>query len=114
MASYDYVEGDTGSKITLTARDAATKAIIDLTNFTAKVRYSLNGAAIVERTMTNLDQTLYPGQAEYLWLGAELAVDADAPTAGQIVGEFTLTDLATHSVTSLNKFKINIRARLSA
>jgi hypothetical protein len=111
MASYEYVAGDSGSKITLTARDAATKTIIDLTSFTAKVRYSLNGASIVERTMTNTDPT--NGIAEYLWLSSELACDVDAPASGQIVGEFTITDLASHKVTSLNKFKVNIRAALA-
>lgn len=114
MASFDYVESDSGSKIVLTARRADTKAIIDLTTFTAQVKFSVNGGARVTRSMTILDQTLYPGKAEYLFLASELVTDPDTPAVGQIVGEFAITDGALHVVTSLSKFKQNIRARLPA
>lgn len=106
MTTYELVAGDGGSKLHTTILDRVTKETIDLTGKTAQLRYSFNGGATVEKTMTVLNQTTNKGQAEYQFLTTDLTV------AGTLEGEVRVQDGLSDQLTSVDTFHIAVRAAL--
>lgn len=105
MAVYQFVAGDGGSTLHVTVLDSVTKEPKDLTGKTVQLRYSINGGVTVEKSMTVLNQTTHPGQAEYQFLVADL-------TAGTLKGEVRLQDGLDDQLTTIDTFHIPIKAPL--
>ena len=98
------ISGDTGSKLVVTCKDNETQATIDLTGATVKLRFSIDGAAVAEKTMT-IQTPATAGKAEYQFLSADLV-------AGTMQAEVQITDAGGKIITSLEPFILQIRARL--
>lgn len=107
MIVYELVAGDGGSVLHVTVIDSVTKQPINLTGKTVHARYSVNGAAAVQKTMTALNQTSFPGQAEYAFLTTDFTV------AAQIVGEVRLQHGLPDQLTSVDQFHIAVKAPLA-
>jgi hypothetical protein len=107
MARFEIVAGDGGSKIACTILDTRTNAPVDLNGKTATLRYSLNGAVPVERTMVVLNQSTNKGQAEYQFLTTDL------PAAGELKGEVRLQAGLSDQLTTVDTFHLAIKAPLS-
>lgn len=106
MAQADLVAGDSGSKVRVVLRDAATQQLVDLTGKTIMLRYSLNGAATQEKTMTALDQVSAKGEAEYHLSALDLSA------AGELKGEVRLQDGLPDQLTTVDTFHLTIKAPL--
>src|SRR5690349_19028722 len=106
MAHVDIKAGDGGVKVVATITDSATKRPMDLTGKTAQLRYSVNGGATVEKSMTVRNQTSFPGQVEYQFLTADLTA------AGELVGEVRLQDGLSDQLTTVDEFHLVIGAPL--
>jgi hypothetical protein len=98
MAHIDAMAGDGGTKIRITIRDQATQDPIDLNGKTVQLRYSLNGGAVVLKTMTALNQTSNKGQAEYQFLTTDLTV------GGELRGEARLQAGQSDQLTTVDRF----------
>ena len=103
--SYDFTEGDLGSKLVVVCRDNQTKAIIDLTGKTVQLRYKIDGAALQVKTMTVQDPAT-AGKAEYQFLIGDIV-------AGTMQGEVRIQPGLSGQITSLLPFSRQIRAPLS-
>lgn len=77
---------------------------VDLTGATVKMRYSINGASVVEKTAT-LDADPTTGIATYR------AADTDL-TEGEMVREWEVTDGSGNTVIGGTQFHSKIRAKL--
>lgn len=108
MANYELVAGDRGSALHVTIRDSLTKEMVDLTGKAVQARYSLNGGATVEKTMTVLDQTAHPGEAEYQFAAADL------PAGGLLTGEVRIQAGQADQLTTIDTFYIPVKAPLPA
>lgn len=106
MPNTDLVVGDGGSRLHVTIVDSETNDPIDLTGKGIKARYTLNGGATVEKTMTALDQTSKKGQAEYQFLTTDLT----AP--GTITGEVRLQAGQPDQLTTVDNFYLGVKAPL--
>jgi hypothetical protein len=106
MPKNGLVAGDGGSIVKVHILDSETEAAIDLTGKTVKLRYSLNGAAAVTKTMTALDQTNFKGWAQYQFLTTDLTA------AGDLEGETRLNDGLSDQLTSDSTFHIAVRGPL--
>lgn len=102
--AYELVASDTGSKLVVTCKDNDTKAVIDLTGATVKLKYSISGGALQTKTMT-VQTPATNGKAEYQFLAGELS-------AGAMQAEVEITDATGKIITSLDLLTIPIRARL--
>jgi hypothetical protein len=67
--SYDFVQNDTASKITVTCRNSQ-NALINLTGYTVSVHWRNNADSLTTRTMTITNAA--GGVAEYLFQAGEL------------------------------------------
>lgn len=101
------VAGDGGSKLRVTIRDSETNDLIDLTGKTVQLRYSINGGATVQKTMTALNQTSSKGQAEYQFLTTDLTA------GGEMKGEVRLQAGQADQLTTVDTFHLSIKAPLS-
>lgn len=101
--AYELVAGDGGTTLRVTVVDSATSDPVDLTGKTVKLRYSLNGAASVEKTMTAMDQTASKGKANYLFLTTDVIV------GGTIKAEIVLNKGASTQLTSVDTFHIKVK-----
>jgi hypothetical protein len=106
MAHYELVAGDGGTKLSVTISDLETKQPVDLTGKTVTLRYAVNGGTTVEKTMTLLNQTLHPGQAEYQFLTTDITV------GGQITGEVRLQSGLPDQLTTVDSFHLAVKAAL--
>lgn len=106
MAHHDLVQGDGGSILTVTLLDSLSGQPLDLTNKTVQLRYSINGATTVEKSMTLLNQGNFPGQATYQFLAADLSV------SGLLTGEVRIQDGLTDQLTTVDEFRLAIKAPL--
>ena len=106
MSKYDLVAGDGGSVLHATVRDNVTHALVDLSAKTVKVRYSLNGAAVVEKTMTARNQATNKGEADYQFLPADLTA------AGELIGEICLQKGLSDQLTTVDTFLLVVRSPL--
>lgn len=100
---FKFVESDTGSTLEITATDDSTGVIIDLTGSTVSLRYRISGAALQTKAMT-LDPSPTTGKATYKFLTTEL-------TPGKFVGDVTITDSGSETISSLQNIIFNIKAR---
>lgn len=98
------IAGDTGSKIVVTCKDKDTAVVIDLTGATAKLRYSINGGATVEKNMVIVAPAT-AGKVEYQFLSADLV-------AGTMQSEVQITDAGGKIITSLEPFTLSIRGKI--
>lgn len=98
MAHIDVMAGDGGTKICITIRDQATQNPIDLNGKTVQLRYSLNGAAVVTKSMTVLNQATNKGQAEYQFLTTDLTA------GGDLRGEARLQAGQSDQLTTVDRF----------
>lgn len=103
----DLVAGDGASVLRVTVRDSQSSEPVDLTGKPVILRYKLAGGAIVEKTMTVLDQVNAPGQAEY-----SFAV-ADLPTAGTLEYEVRINDGLASQLTSIDTGQLAVRSELA-
>ncbi len=108
MANYQLVAGDGGSKLRVTILDSITSDPFDVNGKTAKLRYSINGGATVEKTMTVLDQITNKGKVEYQFLVADLTA------GGTLDGEVRLQTGLSDQLTTIDTFHIAIKAPLPA
>jgi hypothetical protein len=106
MANFDLVAGDGGTVLRTMIRDRAADAPVNLTGKTVTLRYSLNGGATVQKTMTLLDQSLKPGQAEYQFL------TTDVPAGGELIGEVRLQSGLADQLTTVDRFHLLVGAPL--
>ena len=104
----NFVQADTGSKLIVTCKNEDTGTVIDLTGSTVKLRYSIDGAATVEQTMTITNPT--GGIAEYIFGTDELAVGAISPSTME--AEVEIMDGGGKIITQLEPFFFKIRSRL--
>lgn len=101
--TYNFVEGDTGVKVRVTCTEGDPATVIDLTNFTVKLRWKGVGA-IQERTMTVINAV--GGIVQYQFVADEL-------TADEMEFEVVLTDTAGFTRTSLSTFTERVREKLA-
>ena len=107
MPNYELVAGDGGSTLRVTILDTITKDPIDLTSKTVKARYSFNGGATVEKTMTALNQATNKGQAEYQFLAGDFTV------GGTLAGEVRLQAGLGDQLTTVDKFHVAVKTPLA-
>lgn len=103
----DLVAGDGASVLRVTVRDSQSHEPVDLTGKAVILRYKLAGSAVVEKTMTVLDQVNAPGQAEYAFAVADL------PTAGTLEYEVRLNDGQASQLTSIDTGQLAVRGELA-
>jgi hypothetical protein len=103
----DLVAGDGASVLRVTVRDSQSQEPVDLTGKAVMLRYKLAGGAIVEKTMTVLDQANAPGQAEYAFAVADL------PTPGSLEYEIRLNDGLASQLTSIETGQLAVRGELT-
>jgi hypothetical protein len=103
MPNYELVARDGGGKLHVTILDSVTKEAIDLTGKTVQARYSLNGAATVEKAMTVLSQLSNVGEAEYQFLATDLLV------GGSLKGEVRLQAGLSDQLTTVDTFHISVK-----
>lgn len=106
MTTYDIMAADGGSKLRVTIRDSATKALINLDGKTVQLRYSLNGGTTVLKTMTPLDQATKTGQADYQFDASDLTV------GGELIGEVRLQAGLSDQLTTVNRFHLRVGSAL--
>lgn len=106
MPNYELVAGDGGTRLRVTILDSLTKDPIDLTAKTVQLRYTLNAGATVHKTMTALNQASNKGQAEYLFLAADLTA------VGTLSGEVRLQAGLSDQLTTVDNFHLAVKAAL--
>ena len=103
--AFKFVESDTGSTLEITAKDDATGVVIDLTGSTVSLRYRIQGGSLQTKAMT-LDGDPTTGKATYKFLSGEL-------TPGEFIGDVTITDASTETVSSLENIVLEIKSRVT-
>jgi hypothetical protein len=96
---YDFVAGDTNSVLTVTCQKADGTGPMNLTGGTVTLRWSVDGATKVEKTMTLTDPA--NGVASYTFGTGELV-------AGIMAAEVVVT-MGGKNVTSLEPFTFTVR-----
>lgn len=109
---YELVTGDGGSTLRVTLVDKQSGEPLDLTGKAVHVQWRIDGGALVTRAMTLLDQGTLRGQAEYAFTAADLVLGAGV-AAGTMVGQYVLQSGQSDQLTSLETFKLVLRARLA-
>lgn len=100
------VAGDGGSKVHATITDSETDLPINLTGKTATLAYTIAGGTLAKRTMTVLNQSTSPGQADYVFLVTDLT------GAGELEAEIIIDDTLPDMLTT-EKFRVKVRSRKS-
>ena len=109
---YDWVAGDTGSKLLVTCTNREDQAAIDLDGATVNLKYKIDDGDLVTREMTNLSPTAN-GQAEYTF--GLIDDDPELPelTAGaagsEFVGEVEIEDATGKIITTPTQIRKSIR-----
>lgn len=106
MATFELVAGDSGGVGRCTILDSATQEPVDLTGKTVQLRFSINGGATVERTMTISDQTTLKGKATYQFTSGDLSA------GGEMSGEARLQDGLPDQLTTIDTFHIGVKTPL--
>jgi hypothetical protein len=96
---YDFVAGDDNSVLTVTCKKADGSGVIDLTGTVVTLRWSIDGATKVEKTMTSSAPAT--GVATYTFGTGDLV-------AGMMTAEVIVT-AGGKKVTSLEPFVFTIR-----
>lgn len=106
MSRADVVAGDRGTLLVVTITDSVSGELVDLTDKSVQVRYTLNGGSTEQRAMSLLNQVTQRGQAQYQF------TPADLPAAGVIVGEVRLQAGLSDQLTTVDQFYLAVRAPL--
>lgn len=101
--AYDFVSGDTGSRLLVTCVYNDTGLPMNLSGASVKLNYITNTGAAYTKTMTILDAVA--GTVEYRFTTIEL-------NALSIEAEVQITDNAGGIVTSLDSMILTIRPQL--
>lgn len=101
--AYEFVTGDTGSKLVVTCTDSVLGTSIDLTGTTVKLHWITNAGVLANKTMTITSAAT--GVCNYQFLAAEI----EAPT---MTFEVEITDAATKVITSLDPIVVSVRDQL--
>jgi BppU N-terminal domain len=99
----DLVAGDSGSKLVVTCKDKDSKAAINLTGATVRVKFRVNDGSLITQVMAISNPT--GGVAEYLFLSSELP-------AGTIKGEVEITDSNNRVLTQVEPFSLYVRPKV--
>jgi hypothetical protein len=99
--TYDFVSGDTGSKLKVTVKDAASGAAVNLTGMTVRLKWYDPDGALVTKTMTN-DPNPALGVSEYQFDAGELY-------AGTMKFEVEVTDAGGKIVSGLDLIQVSVR-----
>lgn len=103
MTDYQFVSGDTGSKLRIRCLNIDS-TVIDLTSTTVKIAWlNRETNAEIEQTMTILNPIL--GTAEYLFLAGELM-------APLMSFEIRITDSGARVISSLQLVDVPVREQL--
>lgn len=105
MSHYQFVAGDTGSKLRVTCKNDADSSVIDLTGATVKLKWKDSSGTLQTRTMTLLTPATN-GQAEYLFLPGELF-------AGTMDFEVEITDAGGKIIRCLDLIPEKVRSSLA-
>ena len=104
MAStYQFVAGDTGSKLEITCKNDSDGTVIDLTGSVLKLKWKGADGVLVSKTMTVT--SAIAGIAEYQFLATELF-------AGTIQFEVEITDASGKVIRSLDLIAEKVRRAL--
>ncbi len=104
MSSYQFVAGDTGSKLKVTCKNDSDSTVINLTGATVKLKWRGSGGTLQTKTMTILTPATN-GQAEYQFLTGELF-------AGTMDFEVEITDSGGKVIRCLDLISEKVRAAL--
>lgn len=102
--TYQFVAGDTGSKLKVTCKNDQDSIIIDLTGATVKLKWKNTSGVLVTKTMTILSPAT-GGQAIYQFATAELY-------AGTMEFEVEITDSGGKVIRNLDLIKEKVRGSL--
>lgn len=100
----EFVEGDTGSALSVTCTDTTTGAVINLTGSTVALKWESATGAVVTRAMTVSSPA--SGVALYQFATGELY-----PTGMQF--EVVITDSGGKLLSNIEFITVNVRAKLS-
>lgn len=101
--AYEFVTGDTGSKIVITCTDSVLGTAINLAGATVKLHWITNAGVLANKTMTVTSAAT--GVCEYQFLTGEI----EAPT---MTFEVEITDSASKVITSLDPVVVSVRNQL--
>lgn len=107
--AYDWVAGDTASKLIVTCTNKEDQTAIDLTNSTVKLKWKIDSGSLVSQTMDIVDAAA--GTAEYTFgVDAEGLPELTAVTSGsEFVGEVEITDGTSKVITTPTQITKSIR-----
>lgn len=103
MSTYQFVAGDTGSKLEVTCKNDADNTAINLTGATVKLKWKDAGGTLQTKTMTITSAAT--GVAEYQFLAGELF-------AGLMNFEVEITDSGGKIIRCLEIIAEKVRAAL--
>jgi len=106
IATFNYVQGDTGPQLRLTLTDEDTDTATDLTGATVKMHFKASGATSVlySKTLYVNPQTPTLGIALVNWATGELDYDA-----GTYYGEIEVTKASGQIETIYDTIRFNLR-----
>ena len=106
---YDWVAGDTGSKLLVTCTNKEDQSVIDLENAVVTLKYKIDAGDLVTKTMTNLLPESN-GQAEYTFglIGDDPELTAVA-AGSEFVGEVEIEDATGKIITTPTQIRKSIR-----
>lgn len=105
MSSYQFVAGDTGSKLRVTCKNDSDNTVIDLTDATVKLKWKDSSGTLQSKTMTIISPATN-GIAEYQFASGELY-------SGTMSFEIEITDAGGKIIKSLDYIVERVRAGLS-
>jgi len=101
---YQFVSGDTGSKLQVTCKNESDESIIDITGSIVKLKWKDSGGVLITKTTTVTSAT--GGMAEYQFGSSELF-------AGTMAFEVEITDTSSNIISSLVMPDKRVRTKLS-
>lgn len=101
--AYEFVTGDTGSKIVVTCTDSVLGTAINLTGATVKLKWITNAGVLANKSMTITSAAT--GVCEYQFLATEI----EAPT---MTFEVEITDATAKIITNLDEIVCNVRGAI--
>lgn len=103
MESYQFVSGDTGSKLQVTCKNDGDGSVINLTGATVKIKWKTAAGATVTKTMTVINAA--GGIAEYQFASGELY-------EGWMNFEIEITDSSSKVIRNLSLLQEKVRGAL--
>lgn len=102
--AYDFVSGDTGSKIQVTCKDNDLGTAINLTGATVTISWENASGTVVTKTMTITNAV--SGIAEYQFLAGELL-------SGKMKFEIVITDAIGKIISNLSLIEVSVREQMA-